>query len=83
MLTEFNGISLTLRMLVLVRCFYYTADTNFREEFLLHSYFFFFIPCYNATLMTFLRGAFVTLLALVLVRSFLYSPLSEEFLLHS
>ena len=42
MLTEFNGVSLTLRMLVLVRNFYYTADTNFSEEFLLHSSFFLF-----------------------------------------
>ena len=41
MLTEFNGVSLTLWMLVLARSFYYTADTNFSEEFLLHSSFFF------------------------------------------
>ena len=84
---EFNGISLTLRMLVLVRSFYYTADTNFREEFLLHSYFFFFFfffyPMLQRNTHDVFARAFVTLLALVLVRSFLYSPLSEEFLLHS
>ena len=66
-----------------MRSFCYTADTNFSEEFLLHSILV-FTSYQNATLiMTYLRGAFVTLLSLVLVRSFLYSPLSEEFLLHS
>ena len=69
MLTEFNGVSLTLRMLVLVRSFYHTADTNFSEEFLLHSF----------LLGVFLNNIFYPMLERnthhdVFARSFCYSP---------